>query len=118
MSYRDHKYPTDLDWAALNDLIKGDTPTKVKAGLHIVEFVASRYPGEPTDVQPIGSLPINEAAIEGAAPFDIEEVQSYEEEGVNAKQGFGEIVLILRLLATLRKYAPDFLAFAKKLIGL
>lgn len=118
MSYLEHKYPDALDWQAVSDLIRNPTvPVKVKAGLHIVEFVAGQYPGEPGDVTPIGAPPATGMGVETAAPFDLEEVQAYEEEGVDAKTGFGEVVLILRLLATLKKYAPELLDFARKLLG-
>jgi hypothetical protein len=119
VSYRDHLYPNALDWQAVSDLIRNpDLPVKVKAGLHVIEFVASNWPGEPGAIAPIGALPFSETAIETAAPFELEEAQTFEEESIDAKQGFGEIVLILRLLATIRKYAPELLEFAKKLVGL
>lgn len=119
MSYREHLYPTALDWQAVQDLIRQpDLPVKVKAGLHIVEFVAGNWPGEPEALRPIGaSAPFSETAIETAAPFDLEEAQTFEEEAIDAKTGFGEVVLILRLLATLKKYAPELLDFARKLLG-
>ena len=125
MSYRSDKYPDSLDFAALNDLIKGDVPTKAKSEYHVQGFLFGRILGEPAPAVAGASLDddttefavapvvIHEAEVDAAVPFTEAEL----EVGEDVKGGIlTDVIVIVRIVATLRKYAPAFYNFIRPYI--
>lgn len=126
MSYRDLKYPENLDFSALNDIIKGDNAAKAKAEYHVQGFLFGRILGEPNPPAPMVSgqsenddttvfspALIHPAEIESAKPFSTEEISVMKPVSAGP---IADVILVIRLIATIRKYAPAFYDFLKQYI--
>jgi hypothetical protein len=121
MSYTDTDYPDLLDWAAVKDLLAPASPleVRVKAGYHIEGYILGVTIGDP-DLRPVVGL---DAPLEITAErIDREEPITYTEatiqlETPHAVKGIGEVVLILRLLKTLKDVAPEAAAAILALIA-
>ena len=125
MSYRSDKYPDSLDFSALNDLIKGDVPTKAKAEYHVQGFLFGRILGEPAPAVASASLDdgttefavapvvIHEAEVDAAVPFTEDELKLADHV---VGDPITDVIIIVRIVATLRKYAPAFYNFIRQYI--
>jgi hypothetical protein len=139
VSYRDHRYPETLDLDAALDLYRGpDIATRVKAGLHIVEFTTGKTIGEPGGVSPATATGPDEAStdpravltaegfdldekvaeVDGFTELELDDEKAIQDAGAKGALfgGLTEVVLILKALKLLRDKAPELYATIKALI--
>jgi hypothetical protein len=117
-----YPYPTDVALADVNDLITGDWKTKANRGWGITGVLLGQFVGHPEDgAPPLKALSLDDVtdqAVELATPITAEEIQAYQAETPEGAAAIGvlEVFALVRMLATIKKHAPELYAVVRAVI--
>lgn len=113
-NYAEIMYPAELDWAAMRDIVArtSSASLRVKAGFHIAEVVVGLTLGEPEGGLAAAEYDaaITEEAIDQVPSFssaEIEESIQDQKESVQPLTGISEVLLVLRILKTVKDVSPE-----------